>query len=85
MCSKNMPYRPGTMKRGPNDTRHVVWALDKFFFFHILVCIIDYLLYIYIYISFLLSSGQGRPDWPGVSLAPGQGQGQQKWPWPGPT
>ena len=51
MCSKDMPYRPGTMKRGPNDARHVVWALDKFFF-RILVCILDYLLNIYIFLFF---------------------------------
>ena len=28
---------PGTTKKGPNDTRHVIWALgESFFFFFIL-------------------------------------------------
>ena len=52
-----MPYRPGTMKKGPNDARHVVWALDKFFF-----SMYNRLFTKYKYFSFLLSTGQGQAE-----------------------
>ena len=48
MCYKDMSYRPGTMKKGRLDARHVVWALDKFFF---------YILNIYIFVFFVNEPG----------------------------
>ena len=65
-----MPYRPGTMKKGPNDARRVVWALDKFCFSYF--SIYNRLFTKYIYFSFFCqwarvrasknSLGPARPD-----------------------
>ena len=57
MCSKDMPYRPGTMKKGPNDARRVVWALDKFCFSYFSIYNRLFTKYIYIFLFFVNGPG----------------------------
>ena len=42
-------WNPATMRMGPNDTRHVVWAIGEFFnkFLHIFYILTNVLLYIH--------------------------------------